>query len=75
MTFAWVEERRAEWPVATLCRVLEVSRSGFSAWRARVPGVAETRREGLTEQVTRIHAEVKGRSGSPRMHAELAGRG
>ena len=61
--------------MTTLCRVLEVSRAGFYAWRSRVLSEAQTRREGLTEQVTRIHAEVKGRYGSPRMHAELVGRG
>ena len=75
MTFAWVEERRAEWPVTTLCRVLEVSRAGFYAWRSREPSEAQTRREALTEQVAEIHAQVKARYGSPRMHAELVGRG
>ena len=75
VTFAWVEERRAEWPVARMCRVSGVSRAGFSAWRSREPSASETRREGLTEQVTRIHAQVKARYGSPRMHAELVGRG
>jgi len=75
VTFAWVEERRAEWPVTHMCRVLEVSRAGFYAWRSRVPSATETRRKGLTEQVTQIHAEVKARHGSPRMHAELVGRG
>ena len=75
MTFAWIEERRAEWPVMTLCRVLEVSRAGFYAWRSREPSEAQTRRTTLTEQVAGIHAEVKARYGSPRMHAELVGRG
>ena len=75
MTFAWIEERKTEWPVTTLCRVLDVSRSGFYAWRSREPSVAETRREALTERVAEIHAEVKARYGSPRMHAELVGRG
>ena len=75
MTFAWIEERRAEWPVTTLCRVLEVSRSGFYAWRSREPSETQTRRATLTEQVARIHAEAKARYGSPRMHAELVGRG
>ena len=75
MTFAWIEERKGEWPVAQLCRVPEVSRSGFYAWRSRGPSPAEVRREELAEQITTIHAEVKARYGSPRMHAELAGRG
>jgi len=73
--FAWIEERRAEWPVTQMCRVLEISRSGFYAWRSREPNATQTRREALTEQVTQIHAEVKARYGSPRMHAELVDRG
>jgi putative transposase len=61
--------------VALLCRVLGVSRSGFYAWRSREPSAAEVRREELTEEVQEIHAEVKGRYGSPRIHAELVARG
>jgi putative transposase len=61
--------------VAVLCRVLGVSRSGFYAWRSRAPSPAEVRREELTEEVKEIHAEVKGRYGSPRIHAELVARG
>ncbi len=75
MTFAWIEERKTEWPVTQMCRVLEVSRAGFYAWRSREPSETETRRETLTEPVTQIHAEVKARYGSPRMHAELVDRG
>lgn len=71
MIFAWIEERRHEWPVTHLCRVLEVSRSGFYAWRSRKPSAAEVRREELAAQITMIHAQVKGRYGSPRIHAEL----
>ena len=37
--------------------------------------MTEARREGLAEQVAEIHAEVKARYGSPRMRAELVGRG
>jgi transposase InsO family protein len=75
VTFAWIEERRGEWPVALPCRVLGVSRSGFYAWRAREPSAAAVRREELAGQITAIHAEVKGRYGSPRIHAELVARG
>jgi putative transposase len=75
VTFAWIDERRREWPVTHLCRVLGVSRSGFYAWRSREPSAAEVRRQELAGQVQEIHTEVKGRYGSPRIHAELVCRG
>ena len=75
MTFAWIDERRAEWPVTQMCRVLEVSRVGFYAWRSREPSASETRREALAEQVAQIHAAVRARYGRPRVHAELVDRG
>nr|WP_232068474.1 IS3 family transposase [Gemmata obscuriglobus] len=70
-----MEERKAAWPIALMCRVLGVSRSGFYAWRSREPSAAEVRREELTEEVKAIHAQVKARYGSPRIHAELAANG
>jgi transposase InsO family protein len=73
--FAWIEERREQWPVTVMWRVLEVSRSGFYAWRSREPSAAEVRHEELTEEVKAIHEEVKRRYGSPRIHAELVARG
>jgi putative transposase len=33
--YAWVEEHRTYWPVAVMCDVLKVSRSGFYSWRRR----------------------------------------
>ena len=58
-----------------MCRALGVSRSGFYAWRTRTPSAAQKRREELTEEIATIHEEVKGRYGSPRVHAELVARG
>ncbi len=59
MIFAWIEECRDEWPIILMCRVLEVSRSGYYAWLARKPSAACVRREELTEEVKEIHAQVK----------------
>lgn len=35
MTFRFVEAQNAVYPVTVLCRVLEVSRPGYYAWRQR----------------------------------------
>ncbi len=75
MTFAWVEERRQEYPVAALCRTLGVSRSGFYARATRPPSAAATRRAGLVARIGEVHAEAKARYGSLRVYAELAARG
>jgi putative transposase len=52
-----------------------VSESGYHAWVARSPSPAQERRAGLVAAIEAIHAEVKGRYGSPRMTAELNARG
>jgi transposase InsO family protein len=75
VTFAWIEERQDEWSITLLCHTLGVSRAGYYAWLARKASDAEVRRAELTEEVKAIHAEVKGRYGSPRIHAELVDRG
>ena len=58
-----------------MCDALDVSASGYYAWAARPPSPAEQRRGELVTAIEVIHAEVKGRYGSPRMTAELNARG
>src|SRR5439155_15048980 len=64
-----------DWSVARMCRALGVSRAGYYAWRSREPSAADVRRAELTAEAQQIHAEVKGRYGSPRVRAELVARG
>lgn len=75
MIFAWIKERRIDYPVAVLCRVTGVSRSGFYAWAKRPPSGIARRRETLATQIREVHAERKGRYGSPRLTVELNERG
>ena len=58
-----------------MCRVLEVSHSGYYDWIERQPSVTEKRRAELAAEIRTIHAAAKKRYGSPRMHAELVARG
>ena len=58
-----------------MCRVLEVSHSGYYDWVERQPSVSELRRDELAAEIRAIHSAVKKRYGSPRMHAELVAKG
>jgi putative transposase len=59
-------------PVSFMCAVLEVSRSGYYAWRKRPPPARAVADAELTAEVIRIHREHKGRYGIDRIHKELA---
>ena len=37
MKYAWIEEHQAIQPIARLCRLMGVSRTGFLQWRSREP--------------------------------------
>ncbi len=63
------------YPVKTMCRVLEVSRSGFGAWRKRAPSARSKANAELLETIREIHDESDGTYGVPRVHAELEERG
>jgi transposase InsO family protein len=73
--YACIERHREEFPVKLMCRTLEVTRSGYYAWRKRKPSVRATRKERLRVEVRAIHRTTGGRYGSPRTHAELQARG
>jgi hypothetical protein len=75
VTFRFIEEHRGQWPVRLLCETLEVSTAGYYAWRERPASVRAQRRDALVVEIRAIHAEVKARYGSPRIHAELTARG
>ena len=66
---------RAEFPVATMCRVLGVSPSGYYAWLKRAPSERTIENGWLTNRIHDIHEESMGTYGAPRIHAELLGEG
>jgi len=73
--YACIERHRKEFAVLLMCRVLEVTRSGFYAWRTREPSARARREARLRLEVCAIHRMSRGRYGSPRVHAELQARG
>ncbi len=59
MKYAWIEAQAGWQPIARLCKVLGVSRSGFLQWRDRGPSDRELANQSLDAQVAVIHAEGK----------------
>jgi putative transposase len=57
-----------------MCEALEVSASGYYAWASRPDSPTKRWRQELVVAIEEVHAEVKGRYGSPRMTAELKAR-
>lgn len=58
-----------------MCRVLELSRSGYYAWRTRLPSARARQDKALQERIRAIHQKSRRRYGSPRIHAELQAQG
>ena len=70
-----MKANRAHYPVATQCRVLGVSPSGYYAWLDRSPSARRVTDEVLLERIGTIHGESRGTYGAPRIHAELRDEG
>jgi putative transposase len=64
--------RRERLPVLFMCRVLEVSRSGYYAWLKRAPSARSVADAELAAEIARIHREHQGRYGIDRITRALA---
>jgi putative transposase len=69
--FRFIVAERAEHSIKLMCRVLEVSRSGYHAWAAREPSARAVADRALSGRIAEIHARSLKTYGSPRVHAEL----
>jgi putative transposase len=76
--FEWIDRHQEEFTVSVLCNALNVSRSGYYAWRDRrdrPPGRRRRLRTELVEKIREAHEQSRGLYGSPRVHAELKAHG
>ena len=63
------------YPVATMCRLLGVSTSGYYAWHGRAPSAHADSDAALLERIREIHRISRETYGAPRIHAELTAQG
>ena len=71
MIYTFIARRCSDLPVATCCRVMKVSTSGFYAWRACPVSDRDWDDAVLTKTIVDIHKMSRRSYGSPRVHAEL----
>jgi putative transposase len=70
-----VNANQAAVSVRTMCRVLNVSASGYYAWCDRPPSQRAIDNAVLTERIRSVHAESDATYGMPRVRAELIDQG
>jgi len=70
-----MEQEKASHHIATLCRVLGVSSSGYYAWCDRPLSMRARTDQALLDQIQAIHERSRGTYGAPRIHAELRAQG
>jgi transposase InsO family protein len=74
--YAWIDTQGKAFELARMCDALEVSVSGFRAWkRGGTPDRKRLTDSQMLALIRAIHAELKGAYGSPRMVRELRDRG
>ena len=70
-----MSENQAAFPIATVCRLLGVSPSGYYAWTKRQPSRRTQTDAAVGAEIRAAHAASRGIYGAPRIHVDLAAKG
>jgi putative transposase len=75
MRFQFIDDHRDTFPVRRMCNELDVSPSGYYAWRKRPPSTREMANQELYDKIKAVHDDNHGVYGSPRIYRELKDQG
>ena len=75
MRYAFIAVHVAQFPMRLMCRALEVSISGFYAWRKRPASRRGMKNRLLVDRIKAIHKRSRKTYGSPRVHVQLVAEG
>jgi len=71
MRFQFIDDHRDEFPIRRMCKVLDVSRSGYYAWRGRPASEREMANQELYKKVKAVYHRNHRTYGSPRIYQAL----
>jgi transposase InsO family protein len=69
--FAFIDAQKARYPVTKLCKILDVSESGYHAWRRREPSKRAAENARITAHIKASFKKSRETYGSPRLTDEL----
>lgn len=75
MKYQFISEHEKAWPIWLMCKVLDVSRSGYYDWKTRDESRQQRERRKLLVAIKAAHSESRENYGSPRIHAALTTQG
>lgn len=75
MRFQFIGDHRNEFPVARMHKVLDISRSGYYAWRKRPVSAREMANQELYKKIEAVYNESHETYGSPRVYRQLKKQG
>ena len=70
-----MSENQAVYPIATMCRLLGLSTSGYYAWAKRLPSRRAREDAALLAEIRMAHVASHGTYGAPRIRIDLAEKG
>jgi putative transposase len=73
--YACIASERTDYPIGFMCRVLEVSTSGFFAWQARARAPRSDVDAPLRDAIVQVHQESRRRYGRRRVTHALRAQG
>jgi len=71
MKFQFISEHRETFKVGRLCKLLNVSRSGYHGWLKRPESRRSRQNRALEAKIRVLHAASHGIYGAPRIHRDL----
>ena len=71
MRYAWIKQHRDSFPIRTMCRVLNVSTSGFYDWLEAKPSQRALRSKSIKAHVLDVYKSSQGIYGSAKIAQEM----
>ena len=75
MKYVFMAAHEGEFAVKRMCKVLDLKRSGYYAWRKRKPSTRAQANQALLDMIKTEHEKSRKTYGSPRLHVVLRRQG